>query len=191
MSIVRATRAIRSAVSTTPTRNLAIMPTVKKASDTSTTDFPALSHVGLTSTAADLARQLTDFYSNPGKYATYLFYLITSLQWIDPPVARGVPNRTGDLQKCCFRQGKRRRCRKLGAKLLTLDACKNLDAFIELFRGIIAEIVSIVFKALATILQIETSQSNPKTHSSLIKIVANLIVFYPCPQTAPSNWTKK
>lgn len=42
------------------------MPTVKVASDTSTMDFPAPSHVSLSSEAASIAQQLSDVYSNPG-----------------------------------------------------------------------------------------------------------------------------
>lgn len=48
-------------------RNLAIMPTVEKASDTSEMEFPAPSHVSLSSQAAEVARAITEFYSNPGK----------------------------------------------------------------------------------------------------------------------------
>lgn len=67
MSILRASYALRSAARSIPRRNLAIMPTVKVAADTSAMDFPAPSHVSLGSDAAEMARQLTDFYCNPGK----------------------------------------------------------------------------------------------------------------------------
>lgn len=49
-------------------RNLAIIPTVKTATDTSEMEFPAPSHVSLSSQAAGLARQISEFYSNPGKF---------------------------------------------------------------------------------------------------------------------------
>lgn len=52
-------------------RNLAILPTVKTATDTSDMEFPAPSHVSLSSQAAELVRQISDFYSNPGKSSRF------------------------------------------------------------------------------------------------------------------------
>jgi hypothetical protein len=46
-------------------RQLAIPATVKTAPDTSGKNFPAPSHVGLAGDAADIARQISDFYKNP------------------------------------------------------------------------------------------------------------------------------
>lgn len=66
----RATSVLRTMMTTkhVPQRQLAIMPTVKVATDTSTMEFPAPSHVSISSEAADLAKQLSDFYSNPGMF---------------------------------------------------------------------------------------------------------------------------
>lgn len=50
-------------------RQMAIASTVKKASDTSGKEFPAPSHVSLSSQASEMAQQLSTFYSNPGMYA--------------------------------------------------------------------------------------------------------------------------
>lgn len=68
MSLLRASSStLRTLRSSLHRRHLAIIPTVKTAPDTSAIDFPAPSHVSLSATAADLASQLSDFYSNPSK----------------------------------------------------------------------------------------------------------------------------
>jgi hypothetical protein len=46
-------------------RQLAIPATVKTAPDTAGKKFPAPSHVGLAGDAADIARQIGEFYKNP------------------------------------------------------------------------------------------------------------------------------
>lgn len=62
----RAASLLRNSAAVSYRRHLAIMPTVKTATDTSSMEFPAPSHVSITSEAADIARQITEFYSNPG-----------------------------------------------------------------------------------------------------------------------------
>lgn len=69
MSILRTAYALRTMSGVVAKRNLAILPTVKKATDTSEMDFPAPSHVSLTSDAAALAHELASFYSDPGMYS--------------------------------------------------------------------------------------------------------------------------
>ena len=63
-----AIEAIRAGWICTARRGLAIMPSVKTASDTSQREFPAPSHVGIASEAAEIARQYRSFYTDPGKY---------------------------------------------------------------------------------------------------------------------------
>lgn len=65
MFSLRAASVLRKVTTSMPKRNLAIMPTVKAATDTSSLDFPAPSHVSLSSEAASLARQIAAFYDNP------------------------------------------------------------------------------------------------------------------------------
>ncbi|PXF49346.1 hypothetical protein BWQ96_00920 [Gracilariopsis chorda] len=65
MLALRAASLARAATSAAPIRALAITATVKDASDTSAMKFPAPSHVSIAAEAADLARQLNEFYSNP------------------------------------------------------------------------------------------------------------------------------
>ncbi len=60
--------AVRSALSAGSRRNMAIMPTVKTATDTSADEFPAPSHVSLVAEASAIARQFREFYSNPGTF---------------------------------------------------------------------------------------------------------------------------
>lgn len=55
----------RSVLSPLPRRNMAIAATVETAPDTSTIDFPAPSHVSVAGEAADIARQLSEFYRSP------------------------------------------------------------------------------------------------------------------------------
>lgn len=54
---------------------MAIAATVKKAPDTSATDFPAPSHVTLSTQLAEVAEDIAHFYSNPGTsvVSTHLF----------------------------------------------------------------------------------------------------------------------
>ena len=68
MSLLRASSSLRRAAAAVPRRHLAIASTVRQATDTSKMDFPAPSHVSLPSQAAELASQLTNFYSDPGMY---------------------------------------------------------------------------------------------------------------------------
>ncbi|CDF36486.1 unnamed protein product [Chondrus crispus] len=65
MSLLRASSSLRRAAAAVPRRHLAIASTVGQATDTSKMDFPAPSHVSLSSQAAELASQLTNFYSDP------------------------------------------------------------------------------------------------------------------------------
>lgn len=85
MSLTRATYALRSAGSAIQRRNLAILPTVKVASDTSKMDFPAPSHVSLSSEALNIAKQVTAFYANPGMCLQYQLCLFIRSSWrFDP-----------------------------------------------------------------------------------------------------------
>lgn len=60
--------ALRFALLTESRRNLAIMPTVKKATDTSAEEFPAPSHVNLAADATAIARDYREFFTNPGTF---------------------------------------------------------------------------------------------------------------------------
>lgn len=51
-------------------RTLAIAATVKTAPDTSGLDFPAPSHASVTGDAADIARQIKEFYASPKSTVT-------------------------------------------------------------------------------------------------------------------------
>jgi hypothetical protein len=71
VALVKMLRVLAAAAATGPAlragaaRQLAIPATVKTAPDTSGKNFPAPSHVGLAGDAADIARQISDFYKNP------------------------------------------------------------------------------------------------------------------------------
>lgn len=64
---VHASHLVRSTMArATARRHLAIAATVKTTLDTSATKFSAPSHVSLASLGAEIAGQLSAFYSNPG-----------------------------------------------------------------------------------------------------------------------------